>query len=56
MLLVSPDYRATTSWMGPKAEADLVQIIASLKKRFVVEHVVVSGGSMGGTGGEGEGG
>ena len=50
MLLVSPDYRATTSWMGPKAEADLVQIIASLKKRFVVEHVVVSGGSMGGTG------
>lgn len=50
MLLVSPDYRATTSWMGPKAEADVVQIIASLKKQFTVEHVVVSGGSMGGTG------
>jgi pimeloyl-ACP methyl ester carboxylesterase len=50
MLLVSPDYRAKTSWMGPKAEEDLLQIIASLKKRFVVEHVVVSGGSMGGTG------
>lgn len=50
MLLVSPDYRAKTSWMGPKAEEDLIQIIASLKKRFVVEHVVVSGGSMGGTG------
>ena len=50
MLLVSPDYRATASWMGPRAEEDLVQIIASLKKGFVVEHVVVSGGSMGGTG------
>lgn len=50
MLLVSPDYRATTSWMGPTAEADLVQIIRSLKKVFTVEHVVVSGGSMGGTG------
>ena len=50
MLLVSPDYRAKTSWMGPKAEADLVQIIASLKNRFSVDHVVVSGGSMGGTG------
>ncbi|MDA0285721.1 MAG: alpha/beta fold hydrolase [Planctomycetota bacterium] len=50
MLLVSPDYRATTSWMGPAAEADLVQMIASLKKRFIVGHVVVSGGSMGGTG------
>ncbi|NQV25659.1 MAG: alpha/beta fold hydrolase [Rhodopirellula sp.] len=50
MLLVSPDYRATTSWMGPKAEADLVQIIASLREQFTVKHVVVSGGSMGGTG------
>lgn len=50
MLLVSPDYRAKTSWMGPKAEADLVQIIVSLKNRFPVNHVVVSGGSMGGTG------
>lgn len=50
MLMVSPDYRAKTSWMGPKAEEDLVQIIASLKNRFAVEHVVVSGGSMGGTG------
>ncbi|MGZ0173104.1 MAG: alpha/beta hydrolase family protein [Planctomycetales bacterium] len=50
MLLVSPDYRATTSWMGPKAEEDLAQIVAAIKKRFVVQHVVVSGGSMGGTG------
>ena len=50
MLMVSPDYRAKTSWMGPKAEEDLVQIIASLKRQFFVEHVIVSGGSMGGTG------
>lgn len=50
MLLVSPDYRAKTSWMGPKAEADVVQIIKSLKQRLDVNHVVVSGGSMGGTG------
>lgn len=50
MLLVSPDYRAKTSWMGPQAEADVVQIIKSLKKQFDVKHIVVSGGSMGGTG------
>ena len=31
MIYVSPDYRAKTSWMGPKAEADLVQIIGELK-------------------------
>ena len=24
MIYVSPDYRAKTSWMGPKAEADMV--------------------------------
>ncbi|MBC8355686.1 MAG: alpha/beta fold hydrolase [Planctomycetes bacterium] len=50
MLLVSPDYRAKTSWMGPKAEADVVQIIESIKKQFRIERVIVCGGSMGGTG------
>lgn len=50
MLLVSPDYRASTSWMGPKAEADVVQIIRSLRTEFLVDRVIVSGGSMGGTG------
>jgi len=49
LLLVSPDYRARTSWMGPKAEADVVQIIGTLKKQFRVRHVVISGASMGGT-------
>jgi predicted esterase len=50
MLLVAPDYRAKTSWMGPAAEADLVQIIRDLKKRYRVKKLIVSGGSMGGTG------
>ncbi|HVW01904.1 MAG TPA: alpha/beta fold hydrolase [Planctomycetaceae bacterium] len=49
MLYVSPDYRARTSWMGPKAEADVVQIIADLRKRHRVERVFICGGSMGGT-------
>lgn len=49
-ILVSPDYRAPTSWMGPKAEADLVQIIAEVRKRHRIGRVLVCGGSMGGTG------
>ncbi|MFO0802964.1 MAG: alpha/beta fold hydrolase [Gemmataceae bacterium] len=49
MLLVSPDYRATTSWMGPKAEADTVQLIGDLRKRYSVGKVYLAGGSMGGT-------
>ena len=49
MIFVSPDYRAKTSWMGPAAEADLLQILDDLKRRFMIRHVVISGGSMGGT-------
>jgi pimeloyl-ACP methyl ester carboxylesterase len=49
MFYVSPDYRAKTSWMGPKAEADLVQIIGQLKKTHRVARVFLCGGSMGGT-------
>ncbi len=49
MLFVSPDYRARTSWMGPKAEADVVQIIAELRKRHKVGKVFLVGGSMGGS-------
>ncbi|QDV54649.1 2-hydroxy-6-oxononadienedioate/2-hydroxy-6-oxononatrienedioate hydrolase [Rosistilla oblonga] len=49
-LLVSPDYRAKTSWMGPKAEADVVQIIESMKSEFRIGRVILCGGSMGGTG------
>jgi dipeptidyl aminopeptidase/acylaminoacyl peptidase len=49
LIYVSPDYRAKTSWMGPKAEADVVQIIEDLKAKYRVHKVIVSGGSMGGT-------
>jgi predicted esterase len=49
MIAVSPDYRAPTSWMGPAADADLVQIIRDLKRKYVVNRVFLIGGSMGGT-------
>lgn len=49
MLLVSPDYRAKTSWMGPTAERDLVQLIGLLRERHRVRRVYLAGGSMGGT-------
>jgi pimeloyl-ACP methyl ester carboxylesterase len=49
MIFVSPDYRAKTSWMGPAAEADMLQIIDELKDRFKVDKVILCGGSMGGT-------
>ncbi len=49
MLYVSPDYRASTSWMGPKAEADVAQIITELKQSYRVSRVFLCGASMGGT-------
>ena len=49
-IFVSPDYRAPTSWMGLKAEADVVQIIADLRRQYKVSKVIMTGGSMGGTG------
>lgn len=49
MILLSPDYRATTSWMGPAAEADMVQIIEEQKSRRRISRTILSGGSMGGT-------
>lgn len=49
LIYVSPDYRAKTSWMGPQAEADVLQIVAELKAKYRVRHVIISGGSMGGT-------
>jgi len=47
MIFISPDYRAKTSWMGPAAEADLLQVIGALKKQFAVKRMILSGGSMG---------
>jgi len=49
MIFISPDYRAKTSWMGPLAEADTVQLIAELRQRHKVGRVFLVGGSMGGT-------
>ena len=49
MIYIAPDYRAKTSWMGPKAEADLVQIIGILKERYTVRRLFLCGGSMGGS-------
>ena len=43
MLVVSPDYRARTSWMGPKADADLLQIIDELKGRFRIGKTILAG-------------
>jgi len=51
MIYVSPDYRATTSWMGPKAEADVVQIIRDLKAEYSIRRVFIVGASMGGSSG-----
>ncbi len=48
MIFVSPDYRAPASWMGPKAEADVVQIIGDLRRRYRAGRVFICGGSMGG--------
>jgi len=49
LIMVCPDYRAKTSWMGPKAEADMLQIIEEVKKQYKIDKVFVSGGSMGGS-------
>ena len=49
LIIVSPDYRATTSWMGPLAEADLLQIIDEVKEQFAILKVILVGGSMGGS-------
>ncbi len=50
MLFISPDYRAKTSWMGPKAEADLVQIIEEVRGKYPINRVFLCGGSMGAAG------
>lgn len=49
MIAITPDYRATTSWMGPLAEADMMQIIAALRREFNLRRVFLAGASMGGT-------
>lgn len=48
MIYISPDYRASTSWMGPAAEADVVQLIGLVRKEHRVGRVYLCGASMGG--------
>ncbi|MFO0902742.1 MAG: alpha/beta fold hydrolase [Pirellulales bacterium] len=48
MLYVSPDYRAKTSWMGPAAEADMLDMLKLLRAKYKIDRVYVCGGSMGG--------
>lgn len=48
-IVISPDYRAKTSWMGPAAEADVLQILDEVQSRRKIRRTFVAGGSMGGT-------
>ena len=49
LLMVNPDYRATTSWMGPAAEADMLQLIDIIRSDYPIDTVILLGGSMGAT-------
>ncbi|TWU12892.1 2-hydroxy-6-oxononadienedioate/2-hydroxy-6-oxononatrienedioate hydrolase [Symmachiella macrocystis] len=49
MIFVAPDYRAKTSWMGPQAEADMIQILEALKSKYKIDKTILVGASMGGS-------
>ena len=49
MIYLAPDYRAKTSWMGAAAEVDMLQILDGMRKKYSLRHVIVCGGSMGGS-------
>ena len=49
LLYVSPDYRAKTSWMGPAAESDMLDLLETLRRERGVSKFFFCGGSMGGT-------
>ena len=49
MIYVLPEYRGPRSWMGAKAEADVVQIIGDVKARYRIGKVFLCGTSMGGS-------
>jgi pimeloyl-ACP methyl ester carboxylesterase len=50
MIIASPEYRGKTSWMGPKAESDVLQMISEIKTHYHIGKVFICGTSMGGTG------
>jgi dipeptidyl aminopeptidase/acylaminoacyl peptidase len=45
---ICPEYRGN-SWMGPAAEADVVEILRLARERYHPARVLLTGGSMGGT-------
>jgi pimeloyl-ACP methyl ester carboxylesterase len=47
-LYLCPEYRGN-SWMGPAAEADLLDILKFVNQRFPCRRLILAGGSMGGT-------
>ncbi|MEZ6047241.1 MAG: hypothetical protein R3C11_16995 [Planctomycetaceae bacterium] len=47
MIYLSPDYRATTSWMGPEAEADLLQILKEMKANYKIDQTIIMGARWG---------
>jgi dipeptidyl aminopeptidase/acylaminoacyl peptidase len=47
-IYICPEYRGST-WMGPKADADVVQILSIARDRYHPAKVLLTGGSMGGT-------
>jgi len=49
MIAITPDYRPKTSWMGSKAESDLLDIINKIKNMYIINRIFLIGGSMGGT-------
>jgi pimeloyl-ACP methyl ester carboxylesterase len=50
MIYVSPDYRCCLSFMGIKADQDVMQIIGELKAQYHIARVFICGASMGGMG------
>ncbi len=48
-MIASLDYRAPTSWMGPVAELDTIQVLEELKATYSIRRVIFIGGSMGGS-------
>ncbi len=48
-IVISPQYRGTTSWMGPAAEKDVEQIIVEQKEKRKIDRVLITGASMGGS-------
>ncbi len=48
LIVVTPDYRID-QWMGPKGEADSLQIMVDVKRQYRIDKVFIGGGSMGGS-------